>query len=406
MRVLAIHNFYQQPGGEDQVFRDETRLLELHGHEVIRFTLHNDQIADMSRLQLAADTMWNRRVSGRLENLMDRARPHVAHFTNTFPLISPAAYRAVRRRGAAVVQTLQNYRLLCPNALFLRGQQVCEDCAGKAFAWPGVMHACYRGSRTASLGVATMLSVHRAAGTWRRDVDVYVPATGFAAEKFAQAGLPAERIMVKPNFVDPDPEPGAGRGGYAVFVGRLAPEKGLPTLLEAWSMMDAGTPLKIVGDGPLADLVKDAAARMPSVQWLGRRPLEEVYRIVGDAAVLIFPSIWYEGMPKTILESLAKGTPVIASRIGAMAEMIDHGRIGLHFAPGSAAELAQQVQAAFSGRIDLGRMRGEARREFEMKYTPEQNYRRLREIYAAAMARRNGRQAERPPADEAWAPSS
>src|SRR5205814_1104988 len=161
-------------------------------------------------------------------------RPRVAHFHNTFPLISPAAYYAARAEGVGVVQTLHNFRLLCPNALFFRDGKVCEDCLGRPVAWPGVVHGCYRGSRAASAATAVMTAAHRALGTWRTAVDVYVALTEFSRQKFIAGGLPAEKIAVKANFVYPDPGPGAGAGGYAVFVGRLSAEKGVETLLAAW----------------------------------------------------------------------------------------------------------------------------------------------------------------------------
>ena len=165
-RVAVIHNRYQQPGGEDGVFAGETDLLERQGHEVVRYVLDNQAIDGMGRLALARATVWNGDAYAGLRRLFASYRPDVAHFHNTFPLVSPAGYYAARREGVAVVQTLHNFRLACPNALFFRDGHVCEDCSGKAVAWPGVLHACYRGSRAASGMTAAMLAVHRALGTW------------------------------------------------------------------------------------------------------------------------------------------------------------------------------------------------------------------------------------------------
>jgi hypothetical protein len=224
LKVLFCHNFYQQSGGEDLCFAAEASLLEAHGHQVLRFTRHNDAIARMSRFEVAGLAIWNRDTFHELRKLIRRERPTVMHCTNIFPLISPAAYYAARAEGVPIVQSLRNYRLFCLNACFLRNDRVCEDCLGKGIPWPGVLHGCYRSSRTASAVVAAMLSLHRVMRTWTRMVDRYFTLTEFSRQKFIQGGLPAKLIAVKPNFIDPDPGPGRGQGGYAVFIGRLSPE--------------------------------------------------------------------------------------------------------------------------------------------------------------------------------------
>jgi glycosyltransferase involved in cell wall biosynthesis len=390
VRVLVCHNFYQQPGGEDGVFADETALLESHGHDVTRFTVHNDAVAGTGKLALFGKTVWNRDLARQIADLVRRNRAEVVHFHNTFPLISPAAYYAARKAGAAVVQTLHNYRLLCPGAMFLRDGAVCESCLGRV-PIPAVIHKCYRGSRAASAVTAVMLTSHRILRTYRSRVDAYVALTEFGRQKFIAGGLPADRVVVKPNFVSPDPGAGDGAGGYAVFVGRLAPGKGLETLIEAWTRHAPGLPLKVLGDGPLAEVVRNAsAASGGAVEWLGRKPLAEVYDAIGHAAVLVMPSVWSEGLPKTLIESFAKGTPVVASKLGALAESVTHGRTGLHFQPGDAADLARQVQRAAANAGALATMRVECRNEFERRYTGEQNHRMLIEVYRGALERRHG----------------
>ena len=388
MKILAVHNRYQRPGGEDQVFVEETALLESRNHRVLRWEVHNDQVGHTSRLSLAKDTVWNTSAYRELRALIRRERPDVVHFHNTLPLISPAGYYAARAEGVPVVQTLHNYRLLCPVALFFRDGRVCEDCMGKAVPWPGVVHGCYRGSRAASGVVATMLTVHRALRTWTEMVDVYVALTGFARDKFVEGGLPAGKIVVKPNFVAPDPGQGQGGGGYALFVGRLAPEKGTGTMLAAWDRPETSIPLKIVGDGPSKDRVARAAATRPDVEWLGHRPVAEVHRLMRDADMLIFPSEWYETFGRVAAEAFAAGTPVVASDIGAVAGLVDHGRTGLKFRPGDPEDLAAQVGWLLSQPAQLRRMRREARAEFEARYTAESNYPKLMEIYRSALERK------------------
>jgi glycosyltransferase involved in cell wall biosynthesis len=388
MKILAVHNRYQRPGGEDQVFVDETALLETRNHRVLRYEVHNDQVKQVNRLILAKDTVWNTSAYRELGALIRRERPHVVHFHNTLPLVSPAGYYAARAEGVPVIQTLHNYRLLCPVALFYRDGRVCEDCMGKAVPWPGVVHRCYRGSRTASGVIATMLTVHRALRTWTEMVDVYVALTEFARNKFIEGGLPAGKIVVKPNFVAPDPGRGQGGGGYALFVGRLAPEKGTETMLAAWDRLGTRIPLKIVGDGPLRDRVVEAAARQSNVEWLGHRPVEDVHALMGKADMLVFPSQWYETFGRVAAEAFAAGTPVIAANIGAVAELVEHGRTGLKFRPGDPEDLVTQVEWALSHSAELRSMREEVRAEFEAKYTAERNYRALMEIYEAALERK------------------
>ncbi|MBA3583885.1 MAG: glycosyltransferase family 4 protein [Gemmatimonadetes bacterium] len=383
MKVLLVHNFYQQPGGEDQVFEAEGALLEQHGDQVIRYTVHNDQISRMNQAEILATTLWNRGTLRDVGDLLRKEGPQVVHVHNTFPLISPSVYSAAAAAGVRVVHTLHNYRLLCPMAEFFRDGKVCEDCLGRV-PWPGIVHACYRGSRVASGTVATMLTVHRLLGTWQRKVSVYIALTDFARKKFIEGGLPADRLVVKPNFVEPDPGAGEGRGGYALFVGRLAASKGVETMLEAWERVwtRAGTPLWIVGDGPLRDRVQASAGRLEGVRWLGRRSREEVLEFMRDAVLLIFPSEWYEGLPVVILEAYATGLPVVASDLGSMATIVENGRTGIHFQPGNAADLAEKVAAILSQPAAVAVMRKEARLEFEARYTANRNYDQLMRIYS------------------------
>lgn len=383
LKVLLCHNYYQQPGGEDQVFADEAALLAAHGHEVVRFTLHNDDVRQMGRLAAARASIWNQRSYEELRAVMRREQPAVMHCTNIFPLISPAAYYAARREGLPVVQSLHNYRLLCPNALFQRNDGPCEQCLGR-FPWPGVLHGCYRRSRLATAAVAAMLGVHRARGTWSRLVDRYIALTQFSRGKFVAGGLPAARIAVKPNFILPDPGPGPGGGGYAIFVGRLSAEKGVAVLLAAWRELARAMPLVIVGDGPLADRVREATADEPAIRWLGRRSPAEVSELVGRAELLVLPSTCYENFPKAIVEAYAAARPVVVSRLGAMAELVDEGVTGLRFEPASAADLVEKVRRLMADGDMRTRMGRAARRRFEECYTAERNYELLIDIYRQA----------------------
>jgi glycosyltransferase involved in cell wall biosynthesis len=388
MRVLVVHNSYQQRGGEDFAVEREIELLRERGHQISTFFVSNDDITNMSRARLAADTLWSSSSKRSMKESLQSERPNVVHFQNTFPLISPAAYFAARSEGVPVVQTLHNYRLLCPNALFFRDGGACEDCLGKPVPWPGVLHSCYRGDRAASGVVAGMLTAHRFLKTWKEKVDVYIALTEFAQRKFVEGGIPAYKIAVKPNFVNPDPGPGEGKGGYALFVGRLSEEKGVETMIRAWELLGDRIPLKVVGDGSLAEKVSGAAERLSGVEWMGRTPGEQVSELMKDAAFLVFPSTWYEVFPLVIVEAFATGLPVIASDIGNMSSLIDHEHTGLHFRPGDGEDLAAQVERVLLHPEDLDRMRLEARAEFEARYTAERNYERLMEIYEMAAGRK------------------
>jgi glycosyltransferase involved in cell wall biosynthesis len=383
---LSLHTFYQQAGGEDAVFRGEVVLLQERGHEVLELTFDNRDLENLPPWRQAGLTLWNQEAYRRVREAIREHRPDLLHVHNTFPLASPAVIHAAKAERVPVVMTLHNYRLLCVNALFFRRGRVCEDCLG-GLPWHGVFHGCYRDSRPASAVVAAMLTLHRTLGTWNM-VDRFIALTEFARQKFIEGGFPPEKISVKPNFVHPDPGPGEGHGGYALFVGRLSPEKGLGTLLMAWERLGGKAPLKIVGDGPLAPEVQEAQKRIPGVEWLGRKAPEEVYALMGEASFLVFPSEWYEGFPKVLAEAFAKGLPVLASALGSQGSIVDHGRTGLHFRPGDPEDLAAKVEWLLAHPNELARMRKEARAEYEAKYTAEQNYAQLIAIYHEVLSKR------------------
>ena len=388
MNVLVVHNRYREPGGEDRVVELETALLERFGHKVVRFIVDNGRIDAMGPVAAAPRTFWNHAAYREVRRLVAAERIDLLHVHNTLPLASPAVYYAASAERIPVVQTLHNYRLFCPSAQCVRDGRPCTKCMGRPFAWPSIRHACYRGSRAASGTVAAMLMVHRLAGTWHRKVDVYIAPTNFARGLFLDAGLPAERIVVKPHFVDPDPGRGSGRGGYGLYVGRLSEEKGVHILLAAWSRLGGRIPLVIVGDGPLAPLVE--ASRVPGLTWRGRQDRGEVQRLTGDAAFLVFPSVTYETFGQVIAEAYAAGTPVIAADGGAAAELVDHQRTGLLARRGDPDDLAAQVERLLSRPDLLAPMRDAARAEYEARFTASAAYRSLLDIYTHAIARSGG----------------
>jgi glycosyltransferase involved in cell wall biosynthesis len=230
-----------------------------------------------------------------------------------------------------------------------------------------------------------MLSIHRLVGTWAKPT-VYMALTAFARDMFIEAGLPPDKLVVKPNFVDPDPGAGTGSGDYAVFVGRLSAEKGIQTLLRAWRVVGAQLRLLIIGEGPLASTVAAATRDLPSVTWLERRDPPEILSILRDAKFLVFPSECYETFGRVIVEAFATATPVIAAGHGAAAELVADGVTGFHFRAGDSPDLAAKVLHLDSDPQLRVRMRAAARKEFEDRYTADVNYRLLLAIYQRAMA--------------------
>jgi glycosyltransferase involved in cell wall biosynthesis len=384
LKVLLVHNYYQQAGGEDQVVADEAWLLEQHGCQVLRYHRHNDEVAELGRAQTARATLWSRQSYRELQTLIKRERPDVMHCHNLFPLISPAAWRAARDAGVPVVQTLHNFRWLCAGGAFLRDGKPCEDCLGK-LPLAAVRHACYRGSRAGTAVVAAMQVWHRWRGSlgW---VDRFIALSQFSRQKFIAGGLPAERLVVKPNFLTAEVEPGEGRGRNALFVGRLSEEKGVELLLAAWKQLAAPMRLTIVGDGPLAPLVEAAAKEDSRITWLGRLSPADVYAQIREAACLLLPSTCYENFPKTLVEAYAHGTPVIAAGHGSLRELVAPGNNGFLFRAGDAGDLAATVTSFPANAADRLRLRTRARETYLNRFTSAENWRQLRNIYRSVLA--------------------
>jgi glycosyltransferase involved in cell wall biosynthesis len=392
LRVLLVHNFYQEPGGEDEVFARERELLERAGHAVCVYTRRNEEIGTASiaeKISLPLRTVWAWDSARAIRELIRREKPNVAHFHNTFPLISPAAYQTCQEEGVAVVQSLHNPRLMCPAATFHRDGRECQACLGKRLAWPGVMHACYRGSRAETAAVATMLALHRRRGTWRQLVDRYIVSTQFYRRLFIRAGLPQEKLQIKPHFVPTDPGVSKKKREYALFVGRLAPEKGVSTLLKAWVKLPA-IPLKVRGEGRLLGDVQ-AFARDHAVEIVPRLSRGELVELFHGARFLVWPSEGlYETFGLVAAEAFACGVPVIASGTGVMAEMVHDHQTGLHFVPGNPDDLAKKAAWAWWNPEEMERMGHAARAEYETKYRPEPNYNKLMNIYFRAVAKPYG----------------
>jgi glycosyltransferase involved in cell wall biosynthesis len=392
MKILVAHNRYQQSGGEDAVVAEEVRMLQQRGHSVYQYTVDNDGITGAwQQAAAAARSFHSIPVSREISNLFGSFHPEILHVHNFFPTISPAIYFAAERYRVPVVQTLHNYRLLCANAMLFRDGRPCEDClVGRSYL-PGVMHACYRGSRAGSGIVGASVSLHSALGTWKNRIDCYIALTQFAAEKFGSYRIPAAKIRIKPNFVA-DHGCGEGRGGFALFAGRLSSEKGIQTIIAADRLGHLPLPIHVVGDGPLRDEVERACARPGSrLVYLGHKSRSEVIGQMKSAAVLLVPSVCYEGFPVVIVEALSFGLPIISARIGGLPDIVQDGHSGVLFEPGVPSALLEALRTFVGDTNRIEAMRQASRGQFERHYTEQKNYETLTEIYSEVLNERSAR---------------
>lgn len=392
-KVLIIHNFYQQSGGEDKVVEQESAMLRSRGIETEHYYVHNDSIqsrglANMAKL--AVEAAWSLPEFKRIKKLLLQVKPDVVHVHNFFPVISPSVYHACERLGIPVVQTLHNYRLICPAATFMRENKVCEKCLHGTLLH-SIRHGCYRGSQLQTIPVAAMIKFNDLIGTWQHKVSRYIALTEFARDKFAESGIPLDRIAVKPNFVhhktvktqyDPNDR-------YLLFVGRISAEKGVRNLLQAWSQLEdrGGLRLVIIGDGPeKAELT--AAYPQEDVRFLGKQDGDTVLDCMSRAMYVMVPSIWYEGFPMTIVESFSVGTPVLCSRLGALEEVVEDGVTGFHFQHDDLENIKTVIRCAVVYE-NYAAMRQKVSENYTARYTEEVNVKQLMAIYSEAMEERD-----------------
>jgi len=378
VRILIVHNVYQQQGGEDSVVKAESELLLKRGHAVMFYGRNNAEVNSMPQLSLAKQMFWSGRTVEEASGLIANFKPDVIHVHNTFPLISPSIYWLASRARIPLVQTLHNFRLLCPQAMFLREGKVCEDCLGHV-PWRGAVRGCYRKSKAQSALLAGMVTLHRAIGTWNNKVTRYIALNEFCRQKFIEGGLPEECVVIKPNFVDLPAPSLTHRQGF-LFVGRLSAEKGVDVLIAAMRQL-SNISVSVAGEGPEAVLLDGVTG----LQALGALSSEHVHVEMSQSIALILPSICYENFPRTLVEAFACGLPVIASRIGALAELIEDNVTGLLFEPGNAKDLAAKLLWANQNPEQMRQMGLNARKLYENKYTADRNYDQLIAIYREAI---------------------
>lgn len=392
MRILMVHNTYQQRGGEDVSTEQDVGLLQSHGHQVQTYIRSNDEIKDYSLLQkvfLFFRPAWSWQAYRQIKHILKAFQPEIVHVQNFFPLISPAVFYACHRMKIPVVFSLRNYRLGCANGYFYRDHFVCEDCIRHS-PLHGIVHKCYHDSFIQTTSVSLMQVTHRLFKTWGKKVDIICPVSGFAARKMIGAGLDPDNIIVRENYLKVDPGESSKPRNGAVFVGRLSPEKGISTLMQAWENLP-DVPLQIIGDGPEYHKIKNSISTINSqVVLTGHLSHNEMLRKVGQAQFMVMPSVWYETFGRTIIEAYATGTPVIASRLGAVADLVDEGKTGLSFIPGDANDLVQKVRWAIKHPDEMTQMGKQARKTFLERYEADTAYERLMTIYQKAITKKTG----------------
>ncbi len=383
MKVLMIHNQYQQLGGEEVTFESERDLLRTNGHDVETIVFDNANIrSTWDKTRLAWTLFYNRQSAARVEAMIDSFRPDIIHVYNLFYLATPAVLTAAARRKVPVVMTIQNYRLICTGGFLMRNAAVCEKCVHATFPLSGVVHKCNQGSTVKSAQVTLVTGVHKVLGTWQRQVARYIAVTDFARTKLLDSSLrlSPEQIVVKPSSI-PDKGESAqlDREPVLLYVGRLSAEKGINTLLKAFESLPFQ--LEIIGDGPMRPDAEAAAAKYSNIKYLGYQKKDFLIARLKQVSAMIVSSVWYECLPSTILEAFSTGTPVVISNIGNLNEIVTDGYNGLFFEPGNANDLGNVIQKLMTDRPGFAHLYTHARKTYEERYAPRINYMNLTRIY-------------------------
>ncbi len=389
MRILQVHNKYRPGwGGEETVVALEAELLRSHGHEVEQLFAWTNELDGAGAIRLFSaglGTVWSFRGYSMMKKAIARFSPDIVHVHNTFPLLSPSVFWAADRAGVPAVQTLHNYRLTCANTLLLREDQPCQECVGH-FPWSGLRHRCFGSSLPRTAAVTSMTVMHRWLGTYQNKVHAFIVLTPFSKEILTRAGLPRERIHLKPNFSPATVKLTSPRLRRFVFAGSIARFKGAHLLVEAWARLASiGHQLLMVGDGPDRAELEQRFAAHESIKWCGNLPREKVLDIIAASLWLVQPSLAYENFPMSVLEALAAGTPVIVPNHGAFAAIISQGVEGLLFSagdPGSLSTVLQTALEASEGAWTQCSMN--ARSKHLSEYTARSNYAQLMSIYEQA----------------------
>ena len=396
LKILQVHNFYQQRGGEDMVVQQEKTLMVSHGHVVHDYFRYNDDITTArDKLNVLLTAHYSKKSRESFRETLVEMRPDIVHVHNFFPLITPSIFDACQDLSIPVIMTLHNYRLVHPNALLINNKGEIDERSVHGSAYACVFDKVYRNSMLQTAVAAHMIEYHRKSGTWRSKVDQFIALTNFAKSMFEAGGVPPQKISIKPNFtndifnkVENDQIPSSD-SDYFIYVGRLSPEKGIVMLVDTWIKHDIKASLIVIGEGPLLKEIISKARKSPAIKVLGKKKHTETMEYIRNAKALIFPSTWYEGFPMTIVESFCLGIPVIASNIGSQKEIIKHRHNGLHFEKGESQSLFDQVSALRKDEALKHKLSKNARTDYLKHYSPETNYHQLVKIYQEAIEEKN-----------------
>lgn len=387
MKILVIHNHYQQPGGEDVVFDLESALLE-ESETVKRLTFQNK--TGWRGFGQTVWSIWNIFAASRIKRTIQSFQPDVIHLHNFHYALGPVGIRIAKKKNIPIVVTLHNYRIICPSATLFYNGHLFTESLNTSFPWKAILLGVHSHSVLKTAWLAFTNWFHKKIGTWKQ-VSKYIVLSEFAKHTFTHStiGIKETAFIIKPNFVYAEhasqPEIPQTKKGIYLYVGRLSEEKGIYPLLKAFE--ENGRTLQIVGDGPLRSLVKESCASFENIQYLGMVDRKDIPRIMHRCSALIFPSICYEGMPLTVLEAFACGTAVIASNLGALPFLITHNTTGLLFDPGNIRALNEQIDTWENmDQEQKDKIRSNATQVYEDYYTPQKNKEQLLTIYRDAIA--------------------
>lgn len=362
-------------------------MLRDAGHEVFQFTAHNDDLTKKTLRQIAVNMLWSGEFKQKMTEKIAEVKPDIVHFHNIFMSISPSAYYACQEAGVPVVQTLHNYRMICPKATLFRDNAICTDCLGSLTFSSAIRHRCYHDSHIQSAGVGVMLNLHKALHTWDKQVDKYICLSERGRQIFIQGGMNPDKLAVKGNFLQYDPGYSDADEDFFIFMGRLTPEKGLRVLIEAWKQL-LDIPLKVLGVGELEGEIRQILLNelIYNVELVGHIPRYEALDLLKTATAQIVPSQWHEPFGLVAIEGFACGTPVIASNVGALVDIIEDGENGFHFEATNPDSLVEKVRYIWENREKRQEMSRKARAFYEEKYTSAVNYQQLMSIYEDVLA--------------------
>lgn len=379
--VLLVHNYYQIPGGEDTVVTNEKKLLENHGHKVILYSRSNSELKEWTafrKLIFPLSMVFNIKTYKDIKKIIQTEHIDIVHVHNTMAMVSPSVYYAALCCNVPVVQTVHNFRLLCPGATFYRDGHICKDCI-KHGLFCAVLHNCYRGSKAATLACVLNMWIHRSLKIYQKLN--YICLTEFNKDALLKLKqINENRVFIKPNFSDnleTETIPYEHRKKRFMYAGRIDKSKGIDVLFDAWRQMGAEAPqLLVCGTGPMEDWCREYIKKnqLNQIHLLGYVPNPHLKMLMADSLALILPTQWYEGFPMTIVEAYSSGTPVIGSDIGNVGSLIENGITGWKFKTDSAEDLAKKVKQVSDICISV-------REEFGKKYTSLRNYDLIKSIY-------------------------